>query len=43
VVVYSTLERIMPGANRVEEKRVLFMKFNCEGSEPRMQVMNLDP
>jgi hypothetical protein len=43
VVVYSTLERIIPGANRVEEKRVLFMKFNCEGSEPRMQVMNLDP
>jgi hypothetical protein len=43
VAVYSTLERIIPGANRVEENRVLFMRFSCQGSEPRMQAMNLDP
>jgi hypothetical protein len=43
VAVYSTLERIIPGANRVEEDRVLFMRFSCRGSEPRMQTMNLDP
>jgi hypothetical protein len=43
VAVYSTLERIIPGANRFEENRVLFMRFNCQGSEPRMQAMNLDP
>jgi len=43
VAVYSTLERIIPGANRVEENRVLFMRFNCQGSEPRMQTTNLDP
>jgi hypothetical protein len=43
VAVYSTLERIIPGANRVEEKRVLFMRFSCHEGEPRMQAMNLDP
>jgi hypothetical protein len=43
VAVYSTLERIIPGANRVEEKRVLFMRFSCHDGEPRMQAMNLDP
>lgn len=43
VAVYSTLERIIPGANRVEENRVLLMKFSCQASEPVMQVMNLDP
>jgi hypothetical protein len=43
VAVYSTLERIIPGANQVEEKRLLFMKFSCVAGEPRMQIMNLDP
>jgi hypothetical protein len=43
VVVYSTLERIIPGANRVEEDRELFMRFRCQAGEPQMQVMNLDP
>ena len=43
VAVYSTLERIIPGRNQVEENRVLFMRFSCEGGEPRMQIMNLDP
>ena len=43
VAVYSTLERIIPGGNRPEEKRVLFMRFGCQGSEPRMLTMNLDP
>lgn len=43
VAVYSTLERIIPGVNRVEEKRVLFMRFSCQDGEPRMQAMNLDP
>jgi hypothetical protein len=43
VAVYSTLERIIPGANRIEEKRVLFMRFSCQDGEPRMQTMNLDP
>ncbi|HMJ24825.1 MAG TPA: hypothetical protein VK475_03320, partial [Pyrinomonadaceae bacterium] len=43
VAVYSTLERIIPGANRIEEQRVLFMKFSCKDGEPRMQTMNLDP
>jgi hypothetical protein len=43
VAVYSTLERIFPGANRVEENRVLFMRFSCQDGEPLMQVMNLDP
>jgi hypothetical protein len=43
VAVYSALERIVPGANRVEEKRALFMRFSCQNGEPRMQAMNLDP
>jgi hypothetical protein len=43
VAVYSTLERIIPGANRVEEDHELFMKFSCDASEPRMQISNIDP
>jgi hypothetical protein len=43
VTVYSNLERIIPEGNRVEEKRVLFMRFSCQKGEPQMQTMNLDP
>jgi hypothetical protein len=43
IAVYSTLERIIPGATHVEEKRVLFMKFSCQNAEPVMQTMNLNP
>lgn len=43
VAAYSTLERILPGGNRVEESDVLFMKFSCRDGEPRMETMNLDP
>lgn len=43
VTVYSTLERIIPGANRAEDNRALFLRFTCEHGEPRMQAMNLDP
>jgi hypothetical protein len=43
VAVYSTLERVYPVANRIEEDRVLFMSFRCQHGEPEMQVMNLDP
>jgi hypothetical protein len=43
VAVYSTLERIYPAGNRVEESGVLLMRFGCYDGEPRMEVMNLDP
>ena len=43
VVVYSTVERIVPGGNRVEGGPALLMRFSCDGGEPEMQAMNLDP
>lgn len=43
VVVYSTVERVVPGGNRVEGDPALLMRFSCDGGEPEMQAMNLDP
>ena len=43
VVVYSTVERVVPGGNRVEGGPALLMRFSCDGGEPEMQAMNLDP
>ena len=40
---YSTVERVVPGGNRVEGGPVLLMRFSCDGGEPEMQAMNLDP
>src|SRR2546423_10474205 len=42
VTVYSTLERIYAEGNRIEEDHVPFMKFKCEGDEPRMSFTHLD-
>jgi hypothetical protein len=43
VVVYSTLERIVPGGNRVEGGPGLLMRFSCNGVEPEMLATSLDP
>jgi hypothetical protein len=43
VVVYSTVERVVPSGNRVEGDPALLMRFSCDGGEPEMQAMNLDP
>lgn len=43
VEIYSTVERIYPGANELIEDRVLFMRFRCQSGEPQMLVMNLNP
>lgn len=43
LVVYSTVERVLPGGNRVEGGPALLMSFSCDGGESEMQVMNLDP
>lgn len=43
VFVYSTVERIVPGGNRVVGAPSLLMRFSCDGGEPEMQAMNLDP
>jgi hypothetical protein len=43
VAIYSTLERVYSGANRIEKDRVLFMNFRCQHGEPQMQFMNLRP
>jgi len=43
VFVYTTLERIIPGVQRDDEAPVLLMRFSCDGGEPEMLEMNLDP
>lgn len=43
VAVYSTVERVVPGGNHVEGDPALLMRFSCDGGEPAMQAMNLDP
>jgi hypothetical protein len=43
VVVYSTVERIVPGGIRDGEGPALLMRFSCDGGEPVMQAMNLEP
>jgi hypothetical protein len=42
VTVYSTLERVYAEGNRIEEDHAPFMKFKCEGVEPRMSLIHLD-
>jgi hypothetical protein len=42
VTFYSTLERVYAEGNRIEEDHVPFMKFKCEGDEPRMSLTHLD-
>jgi hypothetical protein len=42
VTIYSTLERVYAEGNRIEEDHVPFMKFKCEGDEPRMSLTHLD-
>ena len=42
VTFYSTLERVYAEGNRIEEDHVPFMKFTCEGDEPRMSFTHLD-
>jgi hypothetical protein len=43
VVVYSTMERVVPGGVSGGESTALLMRFSCDGGEPVMQDMNLDP
>jgi hypothetical protein len=43
LVVYSTVERVVPGGNRVEGGPARLLRFSCDGGEPEMQAMNLDP
>ena len=43
VVVYATVERIVPGDMRDGEVPALLMRFSCDGGEPVMRAMNLDP
>lgn len=43
LVVYATLERIVPGDIREGESPALLMSFSCDGGEPVMRAMNLDP
>ena len=42
VTIYSTLERVYGQGNHIEEDHVPFMKFKCEGDEPRMSLTHLD-
>jgi len=42
LAVYATVARIA-GTNRIEEKRALFMRFNCQTGEPRMSNPTIDP
>ncbi len=43
LVVHSTVERIVPGGAHDGEGPALLMSFSCDGGEPAMQAMNLDP
>jgi hypothetical protein len=43
VVVYSTVERVVPGGVSHVEGPALLMSFSCDGGEPVMQDENLDP